>query len=54
MSRNKEHRPNGAAAEGGRSTGVPPKAAPVFLTISYHKYLWIFLPLPAQNALDPT
>ena len=37
MSRNKEHRgaafggaPNGAAAEGGRSIGAPPKAAPVF------------------------
>ena len=50
MSRNKEHRgagfggaPNGAAAEGGRPIGVPPKAAPVFLIILYHKPLWIFL-----------
>ena len=36
MSRNKEHRPNGAAAEGGRPIGAPPKAAPVFLIILYH------------------
>ena len=43
MSRNKEHRPNGAAAEGGRPIGAPPKAAPVFLIILYHKCLWIFL-----------
>ena len=43
MSRNKEHRPNGAAAEGGRPIGAPPKAAPVFLVILYHKRLWIFL-----------
>ena len=41
MNRNKEHRPNGATAEGGRPIGVPPKAAPVFLIISYHKYLWV-------------
>ena len=26
-----KHRPNGAAAEGGRPIGAPPKAAPVFL-----------------------
>ena len=26
-----------------RPIGAPPKAAPVFLIISYHKYLWIFL-----------
>ena len=38
-----KHRPNGAAAEGGRPIGAPPKAAPVFLIISYHRYLWIFL-----------
>ena len=38
-----KHRPNGAAAEGGRPIGAPPKAAPVFLIILYHKYLWIFL-----------
>ena len=50
MSRNKEHRgaafggaPNGAAAFDGRPLGVPPKAAPVFLIILYHKYLLIFL-----------
>ena len=43
MSRNKEHRPNGTAAEGGRPTGAPPKAAPVFLIILYRKYLWISL-----------
>ena len=43
MSRNKEHKPNGAAAEGGRPIGTPPKAAPVFLIILYHEYLWIFL-----------
>ena len=30
---NQKHRPNGA----------PPKAAPVFLIILYHKYFWIFL-----------
>ena len=40
---NQKHRPNGAAAEGGRPIVAPPKAAPVFLIISYHKYLWIFL-----------
>ena len=40
---NQKHRPNGAAAEGGRPIGAPPKAAPVFLIIVYHKYLWIFL-----------
>ena len=28
---------------GGRPIGAPPKAAPVFLIISLHKYLWIFL-----------
>ena len=43
MNRNKEHGPNGAAAEGGRPIGAPPKAAPVFLIILYHKCLWIFL-----------
>ena len=43
MSRNEEHRTNGAAAEGGRPIGAAPKAAPVFLNILYHKYLWIFL-----------
>ena len=31
MSRDKEHRPHGAAAEGGRPIGAPPKAAPVCL-----------------------
>ena len=25
------------------SIGAPPKAAPVFLIILHHKYLWIFL-----------
>ena len=40
---NQKHKPNGAAAEGGRSIGAPPKAAPVFLIVLYHKYLWIFL-----------
>ena len=42
MSRDKEHRPNGAAAP----LGASPKAAPLcslFLIISHHKYLWIFL-----------
>ena len=32
--------------EGGQNTdpmGRPPKAAPVFLIILYHRYLWIFL-----------
>ena len=43
MSRDKELRPNWAAAEGGRPIGATPKAAPVFLIILYHKYLWIFL-----------
>ena len=38
MSRNKEHRPNGAAAEGGRPIGAPPKAAPVFLIINLYGY----------------
>ena len=33
---------NGAAAEGGRPIGAPPKAAPVCLIILYHKYLWIY------------
>ena len=28
---------------GGRPNGAPPKAAPVFLIVLYHKYLWIFL-----------
>ena len=37
------HRPNGAAAEGGRPIGAPPKAAPVFLMIFSHRYLWILL-----------
>ena len=37
------HRPNGAAAEGGRPIGAPPKAAPLFLIILYHEYPWIFL-----------
>ena len=31
-----KHRPNGAAAEGGRPIGAPPKAAPVFLISLYH------------------
>ena len=35
--------PMGAAAEGGRQIGAPPKAAPMFLIILYHKYLWVFL-----------
>ena len=34
MSRNKEHRPNGAAAP----LGAPPKAAPVFLIINLYGY----------------
>ena len=38
-----KHRPNGAAAEGGRPIGAPPKAAPVFLMIFSHRYLWILL-----------
>ena len=29
------HRPNGAAAEGGRPIGAPPKAAPVCVIILY-------------------
>ena len=33
------HRPNGAAAEGDRPIGAPPKAALVFVIILYHKYL---------------
>ena len=33
IEKNEKHRPIGA----------PPKAVPVFLIISYHKYLWIFL-----------
>ena len=32
------HRPNGAAAEGGRPIGAPPKAAPVFLIINIYGY----------------
>ena len=28
---------------GARPIGAPPKAAPVFLIILYHKYLWILL-----------
>ena len=40
---NQKHRPKGAAAFGGRPIGAPPKAAPVFLIILYHKCLWIFL-----------
>ena len=40
---NQKHRPKGAAAEGGRPIGAPPKAAPVFLIILYHKCFWIFL-----------
>ena len=43
MSRNREHRHNGADAEGGRPIGTPPNAAPVSLITLYHKYLWIFL-----------
>ena len=49
MSRNKEHRPDGAAAEGGRPLGAPLKAVPLcslFLLIYlflYYEYLWIFL-----------
>ena len=39
----RKHRPNGAAAEGGRPIGAPPKAAPLCLIILYYKYLWIFL-----------
>ena len=35
--------PNGAAAFGGRPIGAPPKAAPVFLMIFSHRYLWILL-----------
>ena len=33
-----KHRPNGAAAEGGRPIGAPPKAAPVFLIINIYGY----------------
>ena len=33
-----KHRPNGAAAEGGRPIGAPPKAAPVFLIINLYGY----------------
>ncbi len=33
-----KHRPNGAAAEGGRPIGAPPKAAPVFLSINVYGY----------------
>ena len=33
-----KHRPNGAAAEGGRPIGAPPKAAPVFLIILINIY----------------
>ena len=33
-----KHRPNGAAAEGGRPIGAPPKAAPGFLMILIHIY----------------
>ena len=40
------HRPNGAAAEGGRPIGASPKAAPLFLIIIYHKYLWISSYIP--------
>ena len=44
MNRNKEHRPDGAAAP----LGVPPEAAPLcslFLLIYslHYEYLWIFL-----------
>ena len=42
MSSNKEHRSNGAAAEGGRPIGAPP-LKPVCLIILYHKSLCIFL-----------
>ena len=53
MSRNTEHRPNGAATEGGRPIGAPPKAVPVFLIINiygyalyipyiFHIYIYIF------------
>ena len=44
MSRNKEHRPNGAAAP----LGAPPKAAPLcslFLLI-YFLIVWIFMDIP--------
>ena len=40
---NQKDKANGAAAEGGCPIGAPPKAAPVFLIILYHIYLWIFL-----------
>ena len=33
---NQKHTPDGAAAEGVRPIGAPPKAAPVFLIILYH------------------
>ena len=49
MNRNKEHRPNGAAAEGGRPIGGAAEGgASVFfvsahLSFSYYEYLWICL-----------
>ena len=42
-----KHRPNGAAAEGGRPIGAPPKAAPVFPRyVSDHLISWIFMDIP--------
>ena len=38
-----KHRAKGAEAEGDRPLGALPKAAPVFLIVLYHEYLWIFL-----------
>ena len=49
MSRNKEHRPNGAAAFGGRPIGGAAEGgASVFfvsahLIVLYYEYLWMFL-----------
>ena len=49
MSRSKEHRPNGAAAEGGRPIGGAAEGgASVFfvsahLFFLYYEYLWMFL-----------
>ena len=33
------HRPNGAAAEGGRPIGAPPKAVPVYIPYTFPRYV---------------
>ena len=46
MSRSKEHRPNGAAAEGGRPiVGAAEGGASVFFVSAhfFYEYLWMFL-----------